>query len=52
MTETGKRYLSCPCGEWLTGADEDDLVDRARQHLIESHPDHSYTREQILFLAH
>ncbi|MFD6393767.1 DUF1059 domain-containing protein [Nocardia sp. NPDC055029] len=52
MTDPQKRYLTCPCGEWLTGADEDGLVERARQHLAERHPGHSYTREQILFLAH
>ncbi|MGX1809162.1 DUF1059 domain-containing protein [Nocardia sp. NPDC055321] len=52
MTDFQKRNLSCPCGEWLTGIDEDDLIERAREHLAERHPDHSYTREQILFLAY
>lgn len=43
--------LSCPCGEEITGADEDELVERTRQHLSEAHPGRSYTREQILFFA-
>ncbi|WP_280239845.1 DUF1059 domain-containing protein [Nocardia abscessus] len=47
-----KRHLSCPCGEFLSGTDEDDLVDKARRHLAEQHPDHNYTREQILFMAY
>ncbi|MFD4351289.1 DUF1059 domain-containing protein [Nocardia sp. NPDC058519] len=47
-----KRYLSCPCGEFLSGADEDDLVAVARRHLAEQHPDHEYSREQILFMAY
>ncbi|MGW6117871.1 DUF1059 domain-containing protein [Nocardia sp. NPDC055165] len=47
-----KRHLSCPCGEFLVGEDEEDLVVKARLHLTEQHPDHSYTREQILFMAY
>jgi hypothetical protein len=44
--------LICPCGAWLEGADEDDLVEIARRHLAEEHGGREYTREQILFLAH
>lgn len=47
-----KQHLSCPCGEFLTGRDEDDLVEKAQRHLTEQHPDHEHTREQILFMAY
>ena len=47
-----KRHLTCPCGEYLTGADEDELVETARRHLAEQHPGHDYDREQILFMAY
>ncbi|MFD6455186.1 MULTISPECIES: DUF1059 domain-containing protein [Nocardia] len=47
-----KRHLSCPCGEFLIGTDEDDLVAAAQRHLTEQHPDHRYSREQILFMAY
>jgi hypothetical protein len=50
--EAMKTRLDCPCGERLEGKDEDDLVEKARAHLKEKHPDHEYTREQILFMAY
>jgi predicted small metal-binding protein len=43
--------LACPCGEFIEGADEDDLVEKAQAHLREAHPGRTYTREQILFMA-
>lgn len=46
-----KTQLNCPCGEHLTGANEDELVDNVRKHLTENHPGHDYTRDQILFMA-
>jgi hypothetical protein len=49
-----KTHLQCPCGQLLIGADEDDLVEKAMEHLREKHPelaDH-YTREHILFMAY
>ncbi|MFD4404766.1 DUF1059 domain-containing protein [Nocardia sp. NPDC058499] len=46
-----KTQLNCPCGEHLTGANEDELVDNVRKHLAENHPGHDYTRDQILFMA-
>lgn len=46
-----KTRLTCPCGELLKGADEDELVANVQAHLKEKHPDHEYTREQILFMA-
>ena len=44
--------LKCPCGTLIRGHDEDDLVENVQLHLSEKHPDHSYEREQILFLAY
>jgi hypothetical protein len=47
-----KTKLQCPCGEVIEGRDEDDLVEKVQQHLAEKHPDHKYSREEILFLAY
>ncbi|MEV5831975.1 DUF1059 domain-containing protein [Nocardia sp. NPDC052112] len=47
-----KTRLSCPCGEYIRGTDEDDLVQQTRSHLAEKHPDHEYTRDEILFIAY
>jgi hypothetical protein len=49
---TAKTRLQCPCGEFLQGTDEDDLVDKAQQHLAERHPDLEYDRDEILFMAY
>jgi hypothetical protein len=45
--------LHCPCGETLTGLTEDEIVDVAKAHLQEKHPDmaNTYEREHILFMA-
>jgi predicted small metal-binding protein len=52
MTEdSGKRKLTCPCGELIEGASEDELVEKVQAHLKAEHPGHEYTREQILFMA-
>lgn len=47
-----KTNLTCPCGTAITGADEDDLVERAQAHLAESHPGMEYSRDEILFIAY
>jgi hypothetical protein len=47
-----KRNISCPCGERITGQDEDDLVAKTQQHLKENHPGHDYSRDEILFMAY
>ncbi len=47
-----KTRLSCPCGELIEGADEDDLVTRTQAHLAEKHPGHEYSRDEILFIAY
>lgn len=48
-----KLNLHCPCGEHLRGADEEDLVAIAMQHLRDEHPERAdhYTRSDILFMA-
>lgn len=43
--------LRCPCGEFIQGSDEDDLVEKAQAHLAEIHPGLEYERDQILFMA-
>ena len=46
-----KTRLGCPCGEQIVGADEDDLVEKVQAHLAEAHPDRTYDRDEILFMA-
>ncbi|MCW3039735.1 MAG: hypothetical protein JWM31_1640 [Solirubrobacterales bacterium] len=49
--DSGKRNLMCPCGEYLHGETEDELIDLTQAHLKAEHPGHEYTRDQILFMA-
>ena len=51
IEDTGKRRLTCPCGEFIEGATENELVDNVQAHLKAEHPGHEYTRDQILFMA-
>jgi hypothetical protein len=44
--------LRCPCGQSIVGTDEDDLVEKTKQHLADQHPDHEYSRDEILFIAY
>lgn len=46
-----KTRLHCPCDEYLHANDEDELVEFARDHLAEAHPDRQYTRDEILQMA-
>ena len=46
-----KTRVNCPCGELITGADEDELVTKTQDHLAAAHPDMSYGRDEILFIA-
>ncbi|GGO77693.1 MULTISPECIES: DUF1059 domain-containing protein [Nocardioides] len=46
-----KTRLTCPCGEVVKGADEDELVEKAQAHLADQHPGREYEREMILFMA-
>jgi predicted small metal-binding protein len=54
MTLPAKRNLVCPCGKFIQGKDEDDLVVKALEHLREEHPElaDSYSREDILLIAY
>ncbi|MDN5913746.1 MAG: DUF1059 domain-containing protein [Pseudonocardia sp.] len=47
-----KRNLNCPCGVQITGENEDDLVTKTQEHLAANHPDHEYSRDEILFIAY
>jgi predicted small metal-binding protein len=47
-----KTRLNCPCGEYIAGKDEDELVALTLKHLADEHPGLEYTREDILFIAH
>jgi hypothetical protein len=42
-----KTHLNCPCGEAITGTDEDDLVEKTQVHL-----GREYDRDMILFMAY
>lgn len=46
-----KTRLNCPCGEYIVGQDEDDLVEKAQAHLAADHPGRVYDRDAILFMA-
>jgi hypothetical protein len=47
------KLLQCPCGEEITGTNDDELVANAQEHLAQVHPDRAgeYEREHILFMA-
>jgi len=47
-----KTHLNCPCGEAMTGKDEDDLVEVVKKHLADVHPGMDYGRDEILFMAY
>ncbi len=49
--KTTKR-LQCPCGELLEGVDDDDIVEKAQEHLRDKHPGMEYSRDEILFMAY
>jgi predicted small metal-binding protein len=41
------RAIDCPCGHQLKGADDEELVRLARQHVEEHHPDMERSEEQL-----
>lgn len=47
-----KTHLNCPCGEAMTGKDEDELVVVVQKHLADAHPGMEYDRDAILFMAY
>jgi hypothetical protein len=52
-TPPPKTRLQCPCGELIVAQNEDELVEKAQEHLHEQHPDlvGHYSRNEILFMA-
>ncbi|MBY6537776.1 DUF1059 domain-containing protein [Rhodococcus sp. BP-349] len=46
------RSLHCPCGTTIDATDDDQLVERTETHLAGAHPGRTYSRLEILFLAH
>ncbi|KHG69179.1 hypothetical protein Mt3935_06575 [Mycobacterium tuberculosis] len=42
-----KTHLTCPCGEAITGKDEDELVELTQAHLASVHPASEYDRDAI-----
>jgi hypothetical protein len=46
-----KRYLRCPCGEFIEAEDDDKLVESTQAHLAAAHPGREYSRDEILFMA-
>lgn len=47
-----KDTLRCPCGELIRAETEDELVEKAQQHLRDEHEGREYTRDEILFMAY
>jgi predicted small metal-binding protein len=47
------RILRCECGVTVRGETDDDVVDRAEEHIRKSHPDvaEAVTREQLLSMS-
>lgn len=47
------KLINCECGEVVRGADDDDLVARAEEHIERDHPDlvGKLGREDILGMA-
>ena len=41
------RAIDCPCGHHLEGADDDELVRLAREHIAEHHPEMDRGDEQL-----
>jgi predicted small metal-binding protein len=40
------RVIDCACGETLQAANDDDLVNRVREHVDEAHPDMQLDEQQ------
>ena len=41
------RAIECPCGHHLEGADDEELVRLAREHIERDHPEMDRTDEQL-----
>jgi MFS family permease len=47
LKEAQMRAIDCPCGHHLEGADDEELVRLARQHVEEHHPEMERSDEQL-----
>ncbi len=47
------RRINCECGQVITGSTDDELVQRAEQHVNENHPElvGKLSREDLLGMA-
>ncbi len=47
------RQINCECGQVITGADDDELVKKAEEHVNENHPDlvGKLSRDDFLAMA-
>ena len=41
------RVIDCDCGETLSAANDDDLIQATRRHVDEAHPDMEMNDEQV-----
>jgi predicted small metal-binding protein len=41
------RAIDCPCGHRLEGADDEELVRKAREHVDRDHPEMERTDEEL-----
>ena len=46
------RRLTCPCGGDVQEETDDELVEKVQAHLAAEHPDHQYSRDEILFISY
>lgn len=48
------KVVHCPCGDDVSGADDNEIVANVNKHIEDKHPEMAgnYTREQILEMAH
>jgi predicted small metal-binding protein len=45
--EEEMRAIDCPCGHRLDAVDDQELLQRAREHIAEHHPEMQRSNEQI-----
>ena len=51
--ETVSRVINCECGQVIRGGSDDELVDKATEHVNQNHPDLAgkLSREDLLGMA-
>jgi predicted small metal-binding protein len=47
VEEEAMRAIDCPCGHRLEGENDEDLVQKAREHVDRDHPEMERTDEQL-----